>query len=416
MKKIKHNNFAIYVLFIIIIFHIGYSYYFKYAILINKNTMITLFIWLVTLFFTYKYKNNYILLIPILLLVINELLYYTFNIDFFDGPARTKMFYDMTTLFFIMNDENNSNLTEGLYLKNLNDTNSKMTIEEAKQVDPVEANVNKYKKMFLELNIPTHEYKNIKLLDVGCGNGDFIKYCKSIGIQASGLSISNQQIIKLKEQGFDVYLGSYRELQKQFIHKYDIITFWGSLEHITNSYPCSKKGVKKAEKMLEKIFTHCKQYYKPNSPYKYVFNTTIHVNKSVCNTFNVYIIERAYSGWYFYDEPGKRLGEQIEKYGYKQKKIQTDDYTYHYYLASKVDQSHFGLPANIDLKKMVAGVSSIFINPQILAMVFYTVSGKWMWQFDGKNHYGEKCIDCIFDNNRKTRPTTLIWTFNKLIE
>jgi hypothetical protein len=65
---------------------------------------------------------------------------------------------------------------------------------------------------------------------------------------------------------------------------------------------------------------------------------------------------------------------------------------------------------------MVAGVSSIFINPQILAMVFYTVSGKWMWQFDGKNHYGEKCIDCIFDNNRKTRPTTLIWTFNKLIE
>ena len=186
VKKIKQiqNNLPLYILAIIIIFHIGYSYYFKYAILINKNTLITLFIWLVTLFFTYTYKNNYILLIPILLLVINEFLYYTFNIDVFDGPARTKMFYDMTTLLFIVNNENNSNLTEGLYLKNLNDTNSKMTIEEAKQVDPVEANVNKYKKMFLELNIPTHEYKNIKLLDVGCGNGDFIKYCKSIGIHA----------------------------------------------------------------------------------------------------------------------------------------------------------------------------------------------------------------------------------------
>lgn len=416
MKKIKHNNFAIHVLFIIIIFHIGYSYYYKYSILINKNTLITLFIWLITIFFTYKYKNNYILLIPILVFTLNELLYYTFNVDMFDGPSRTKMFYDMTTLKFTINDKGNSNLTEGLYLKNLNDANSRMTIEEAKQVDPKEADTNKYKKLFLELNIPTHEYKNIKILDIGCGHGNFIKYCKSIGIQASGLSISNQQIIDLKKQGLDVYLGSYRELQPQFIQKYDIITFWGSLEHVTNSYPCSDKGVKKAEKMLEKIFTHCKKYYKPNSPYKYIFTTTLHVNKNVCNTFNVYIIERSYSGWYFYDEPGKTVGEQIEKYGYKQKKIQNDDYTYHYYVASKVDKLHFGLPANVDLQKILAGISSIFINPQILAMIIYTTTGKWMWQFDGKNHYGEKCIDCDFDNNRKTRPTTLIWTFNKLIE
>ena len=135
-----------------------------------------------------------------------------------------------------------------------------------------------------------------------------------------------------------------------------------------------------------------------------------------CNLFNVYIIERAYSGWYFYDEPGKRLGEQIEKYGYKQKKIQTDDYTYHYYLASKVDQYHFGLPANIDLKKISAALSSLFVNPQILAMILYNTTGKWMWQFDGKLHYGQACLDCNFDNNRKTRPTTLIWTFNKLVE
>jgi len=335
--------------------------------------------------------------------------------DIFDGPSRTKLFYDMTTLKFTINDKGNSNLTEGLYLKNLNDSNSVMSIEEAKKLDPKEANENKYKKMFLELNIPTHEYKNIKLLDIGCGNGDFIKYCKTIGIQASGLSISAQQIIELKNQGFDVHLGSYRELQKQFIHQYDIITFWGSLEHITNSYPCSESGIKKADKMLETIFTHCKQYYKLTSPYKYVFNTTIHLNKRVCNTFNIYNIERAYSGWYFYDETGERLGEKIEKYGFQQKKIQNDDYTYHYYLASKVDPSHFGLPANIDLEKILAGISSIFINPQILALILYNTSGKWMWQFDGKLHYGLSCLDCEIDKDRKTRPTTLIWSFNKLV-
>jgi len=417
MKKIKQlqNNLPLYLLVIIIVFHIGYSYHYKYSILINKNTLITLFVWLVALYFSYTYKNNYILLTPIVLLVINEMLYYAFNMDIFDGPSRTKMFYDMTTLKFTINDKGNSNLTEGLYLKNLNDANSVMTIEEAKQVDPFVADTNKYKKMFLELNIPTEDYKNIKILDIGCGHGNFIKYCKSIGIHASGLSISQQQILDLKTQGLDVYLGSYRELQQQFIHQYDMITFWGSLEHITNSYPCSESGTKKAEKLLETIFTHCKQYYKPTSPYKYVFTTTLHMNKNICNTLAVYIIERAYSGWYFYDEPGKRLGEQIEKYGYKQKKIQIDDYTYHYYLASKIDPSHFGLPGNIDLNKILAGISAIFINPQILAMVVYTITGKWMWQFDAKNHYGEACLDCEYDKNRKTRPTTLLWTFNKLI-
>ena len=416
MKKIRHDNFAIYVLAIIIICHIIYGYHYKYSIFINKNSLITLAVWLVTLYFTYTYKNNYILLIPLLLFIVNEMLYYAFNLDIFDGPSRTKMYYDMVTLKFTIDEKQNSNLTEGLYLKNINDSNSLMSIEESKRVDPIEANNNKYIKMFLEFNITSHEYKNIKILDIGCGNGDFIKYCKSIGIQASGLSISEQQVLEIKKNGYDAHLGSYRDLQPQFIEQYDIITFWGSLEHITNSYPCSQSGSKKAEKMLETVFTICKQYYKPTSPYKYVFATTIHMNPSICNTFDVYILERAYSGWYFYDEPGKTLGEQIEKYGYKQKRIQNDDFTYHYYMASKIDPSHFGLPGNIDLKKTLVALSSIFINPQLLAMVIYTITGKWMWQFDGKDHYGIECLDCDYDTNRKTRPTTLIWTFNKLVD
>ena len=414
-KKALQNNLPLYILFMIIVFHIGYSYYYKYSILINKNTLITLFVWLIAIYCSYTYKNNFILLFPIVLLVINEMLYYFFNMDVFDGPSRTKMFYDMTTLKFTLGDNGNSNLTEGLYLKNLNDTNSVMTIEEAKQLDPKVANTNKYKKMFMELNIPTYEYENIKILDIGCGNGDFIKYCKTIGIQVTGLSISEQQILDIKKNGYDAHLGSYRELHKQFIHQFDVITFWGSLEHITNSYPCSKSGIEKADKMLETIFTHCKHYYKPTSPYKYLFTTTLHINRSVCNTMDAYIIERAYSGWYFMDEPGKRVGEKIEKYGFKQTKKNNDDYTYHYYLASKVDPSHFGLPANIDLLKILIGISAVFINPQILAMLVYTITGEWMWQFDGKSHYGEACLDCKYDNNRKTRPTTLVWTFNKLV-
>jgi hypothetical protein len=286
-----------------------------------------------------------------------------------------------------------------------------MSLDECKQLDPKQANDNKYIKLFMDLNIPKKDYSTIKILDIGCGNGDFIKYCKTLGIQASGLSICQNQITELKNQGFDVYLGSYRQLQTQLIGKYDIITCWGSLEHITSAYPCSKSGEKKAKKMLKMVIDNFKKYYKTNSDYKYLFMDTLHVNPKYCGTLNVYLIERAYGGWYFYDKPGERIGDLIE--GFKQ--IYSIDFTYHYYAATKIDPKHFGTPRNLDLYSILCMISSFFINPHICAMLLYTLRGEWMWQFDGKNHTDESCSDCDFEFDRTIRPTTLIWSLNKLI-
>jgi hypothetical protein len=79
---------------------------------------------------------------------LNEILYVNFNIDGFDGESRTKLFYDLTTTYFINNGQQNTNLTEGLYLNDIYDNTSIMTIDEAKQLDPVQANQNKYDKCF----------------------------------------------------------------------------------------------------------------------------------------------------------------------------------------------------------------------------------------------------------------------------
>ena len=120
------------------------------------------------IYLAYHFNNILLLLGPIILLLLNEFLYVNFNIDAFDGEARTKLFYDLTTTNFINNNNNNTNLTEGIYLRNLADDKSLMSESEAKELDKGKANQNKFDKFFLYLNIEPHEYKNLRILDMGC--------------------------------------------------------------------------------------------------------------------------------------------------------------------------------------------------------------------------------------------------------
>jgi cyclopropane fatty-acyl-phospholipid synthase-like methyltransferase len=397
----------------IIFLHLIISFVVGTSVLFNINTGITITIWSIFIYLAYRYKKAIWLIGPFMLLVLNEILYVNFNIDGLDGPSRTKLYYDITTTYFIKKGGHNTNLTEGIYLKDLNDSRSMLSLEEAKKLDPKEANLNKYRKLFLYLNISPSEYKGLRILDMGCGNGDFMKYCNSLGMKTSGMSISNQQVEELKKQGLDVYLGDYRDLQTQFVGKYDIITFWGSLEHITQSYPCSKSGEKKADNVLKQIVSHLKQYYHPKSNYKLLFTTTLHMNKALCkNTLNVYLIERAYGGWYFYESPKETVADKIDKYGLR--KLRNEDFTYHYYLATKLDKSHFGNPSEPNRYNISSMLFGIFINPSLIFMSLYSLTGEWMWQFDNKLHFDESCNSCTFIPDRAKRPTTLLWSLNKL--
>ena len=410
MNYTPHN--ALYFLIFIILINISTFMYAGDAIIKNYNTKVCLIVWIISIYFYYIINNVFFLLLPVLLLTINEILYINFNLDIFDGQSRTALWYDMITIHMIKHGNNNTNLTEGLYLKNLYDENSLMNVDESR-INKKEANHNRFRKFFIDLNISKQEYSKIKLLDMGCGNGDFIKYCKSLGIEASGLSICEEQIKELKKQGLDVYLGSYRELQPQFIGKYDIITCWGSLEHITHSYPCSKSGEEKSKNILKNMMGHFKQYYKKDSEYKFLFNTTLHMNKKYCNDPIMYMNERCGGSWYFYDDPNNRIGKLIEKDGFKE--LYNKDYTYHYYMATKIDSTHFGNPSKLNIIYLLVIIFGIFSNPQIIIIVMCALNGNWMWQFDGKLHTKGKCDDCDFEFDRSKRPTTLIWSLNKLV-
>lgn len=73
------------------------------------------------------------------------------------------------------------------------------------------------------------------LLDIGCGNGEFInqlpKSLKSIGIDLNPIEVSQKNIL---QKDF---------LKYKFTQKFDVITFWHSLEHFSHPHKTINKAL-----------------------------------------------------------------------------------------------------------------------------------------------------------------------------
>jgi 2-polyprenyl-3-methyl-5-hydroxy-6-metoxy-1,4-benzoquinol methylase len=70
-----------------------------------------------------------------------------------------------------------------------------------------------------------------RLLDVGCGNGEFLVAARSAGWQACGLDFDAKAVETARTQGLEVYFGS---LQAQYFeaNSFDVITLSHVIEHV----------------------------------------------------------------------------------------------------------------------------------------------------------------------------------------
>ncbi len=75
---------------------------------------------------------------------------------------------------------------------------------------------------------------NLKLLDYGCGNGSFLKYLNDRKINTTGVekSLVSQKVCRAK--GVNVF-SSIKDINQS---KYNIITMWHVLEHVSNPSKC----------------------------------------------------------------------------------------------------------------------------------------------------------------------------------
>jgi len=74
--------------------------------------------------------------------------------------------------------------------------------------------------------------KDVKILDIGCGFGRFLKYLKDNGYEnIYGVEIGEEQNQFLKDKGFTIYQADVIEFLKTTKEKFDFITMFDVLEH-----------------------------------------------------------------------------------------------------------------------------------------------------------------------------------------
>lgn len=138
---------------------------------------------------------------------------------------------------------NRGKITEGKLLICKNCNAKRIIIENINQLQDVDLYGKAYREKFDQAKVLFQLklfYKNLSgvenekdILDIGCGNGAFIKALIQNGYMASGIECDSIAVKNLLSEGVDVYfgkLGQKIELNKEF----NIVTLWDLIEHINN--------------------------------------------------------------------------------------------------------------------------------------------------------------------------------------
>ena len=163
---------------------------------------------------TFKHYKKFLYLI-LIYLIITELIYIIFNISppFLDESNIISNYYN----WLVISGYKGKDLTEGRYSRNY-----KLTREQAQ---------NKQHDFLINLlNIK----RGNNILEIGCGEGTFLKKMSELGINVTGLTLSQEQVKIIKKKNYKnvrIELLNYKDIPKSFHNKYDAILCNGSLEH-----------------------------------------------------------------------------------------------------------------------------------------------------------------------------------------
>jgi SAM-dependent methyltransferase len=73
-----------------------------------------------------------------------------------------------------------------------------------------------------------------RLLDVGCGSGEFMQIAEDLGYETSGIDVSEAAAEICRSKGLDARAGDL--LTERFPAKFDLITMWDVVEHLRDPH------------------------------------------------------------------------------------------------------------------------------------------------------------------------------------
>jgi len=320
----------------------------------------------------------YLVAVPGALIALNELLYFSAGVSIFAPAARVRRAYEWFDIYLDEAFGHGRDLTEAYFA---GDPDKPFEVALSDKFDRIIK--------FLGLR------PGDRLLDVGCGYGDFLRYAEERGIQAQGITLSAYQAAVCQSRGLDVMCGDARHPPALFDEKFDAVTFMGCLEHFTSARLRHRRDLQ--DQAYRDVFETAHRLLKPDSPIRRVFSSTLHDTAptwSLRDYLHAYLVERHYSGLYPQGDEG--LVRHSERYF---ERLHQYDATEDYRLASERDPTHFGsFKIRWTLRRVLYVPLLALLDPFALHKWAYHVFGSWMWQFGG-----------VGGLPKETRPVTLWW-------
>jgi hypothetical protein len=147
----------------------------------------------------------------------------------------------------------------------------------------------------------------------------------------------------------------------------------------------SLKAYQKKHDKVSELFAMCKNYFKESSKQRKIFLSCFHMHSEYINHWKCIPLQGSMGGQYFLMDDNKNAfnAAKCAKYNI----IHKSDESYSYYMATYLDSSHFGAPAQLFSFTSIMSILLFIVYPFSLYIWIYLIFGLWMWQFDGNVHF-----------------------------
>ncbi len=209
-----------------------------------------------------------------------------------------------------------------------------------------------------------------RVIDIGCGYGDWLNYLKDKGHDVVGVNITPEQAeYAQKVYGLDVVCSNWKdispnkELREKLYGKFDAVTFMDTIEHYVAA---TDKHTRAASKIYTSMFQMASELIRSNSNNGRIFLSCLHFNKRKSMRkqgfklwLSILLLIRYHSGSYPSGNDG--LTQYAEAYF---DELNRWDRTEDYRLTGVLDRDHFQAPkVRWNLKKILRVIYLFFLDP-----------------------------------------------------
>lgn len=244
--------------------------------------------------------------------------------------------------------------------------------------------------------------KGMAICDVGCGYGDWLKYCRDeIGCTAVGVNLTPEQAdYARREYGLEVHTTNWKDilvdpgLQARLYGRFDVVTFMDTVEHYVSME--DRNDLEKQRRIYADMCLMAARLLDGKSPARRVFLSCLHQTRKPRNWkfyWHAYFMDKMYSGYYPFVDEGP-LAECRPWFSV----VSVDDKTEDYRLTGVRDRRHFqAVSFKLTPRKVAYAALLLFLDPHVIHRILYYACDSWMF------FYGDDAYSKAYDPEYRKR-------------